>query len=245
MIIAGASAYPRTMEYAPFREIADEIGAVFMVDMAHIAGLVATGLHPSPVPFADFVTSTTHKTLRGPRGGLVLSTEKWAQPLDKSVFPGIQGGPFMHLIAAKAVAFGEALKPDFKTYQQQVIRNAQVMAEEFVRNGLRLVAGGTDTHLMLVDVSVKGLTGKDTEQYLDSIGITVNKNAIPYDQQKPFVASGIRVGTPAITSRGLGEAECREVARIICEGLDDIATRAKIDALKARVHEITSQYDVP
>jgi len=245
MIIAGASAYPRTMEYAPFREIADEIGAVFMVDMAHIAGLVATDLHPSPVPFADFVTSTTHKTLRGPRGGLVLCTEKWAQPLDKSVFPGIQGGPFMHLIAAKAVAFGEALKPEFKTYQQQVIRNAKVMAEEFVRNGLRLVAGGTDTHLMLVDVSVKGLTGKATEEYLDAIGITVNKNAIPYDQQKPFVASGIRIGTPAITSRGLGEDECREVARIICAGLDDIAARAKVQELKARVHELTAQYDVP
>ena len=245
MIIAGASAYPRTMEYAPFREIADEVGAVFMVDMAHIAGLVATDLHPSPVPFADFVTSTTHKTLRGPRGGLVLSTEKWAQPLDKSVFPGIQGGPFMHLIAAKAVAFGEALKPEFKAYQQQVIRNAQVMAEEFVRNELRLVAGGTDTHLMLVDVSVKGLTGKATEEYLDDIGITVNKNAIPYDQQKPFVASGIRIGTPAITSRGLGENDCREVARIICEGLDDIATRAKVEQLKSRVRELTSQYDVP
>ena len=245
MIIAGASAYPRTMEYAPFREIADEIGAVFMVDMAHIAGLVATDLHPSPVPFADFVTSTTHKTLRGPRGGLVLCTEKWAQPLDKSVFPGIQGGPFMHLIAAKAVAFGEALRPDFKTYQQQVIRNAKVMADEFTRNGLRLVAGGTDTHLMLVDVSVKGLTGKATEAYLDEIGITVNKNAIPYDQQKPFVASGIRIGTPAITSRGLGEDECREVARIICDGLDDITARAKIEKLRGRVHELTSRFDVP
>ena len=245
MIIAGASAYPRTMDYAPFREIADEIGAVFMVDMAHIAGLVATGLHPSPVPFADFVTSTTHKTLRGPRGGLVLCTEKWAAPLDKSIFPGIQGGPFMHAIAAKAVAFGEALAPQFKTYQQQVLRNAKVMAEEFVRNGLRLVAGGTDTHLMLVDVSVKGLTGKATEQYLDEIGITVNKNAIPYDQQKPMVASGIRIGTPAITTRGFKEDECREVARIICEGLTDIETRAKLAALKARVHELTAQYDVP
>ena len=245
MIIAGASAYPRTMDYAPFREIADEIGAVFMVDMAHIAGLVATDLHPSPVPFADFVTSTTHKTLRGPRGGLVLCTEKWAAPLDKSIFPGIQGGPFMHAIAAKAVAFGEALSPQFKTYQQQVIRNAKVMAEEFVRNGLRLVAGGTDTHLMLVDVSVKGLTGKATEQYLDEIGITVNKNAIPYDQQKPMVASGIRIGTPAITTRGFGEDECREVARIICDGLADIEARAKIASLKARVHELTAQYDVP
>ncbi len=245
MIIAGASAYPRTMDYAPFREIADEIGAVFMVDMAHIAGLIAVGLHPSPVPLADFVTSTTHKTLRGPRGGLVLSTEKWAQALDKSVFPGIQGGPFMHMIAAKAVAFGEALQPSFKTYQQQVLRNAQVMAEEFVRHGLRLVAGGTDTHLMLVDVSVKGLTGKATETYLDEIGITVNKNAIPYDQQKPMVASGIRIGTPAITTRGFGDDECREVARIICEGLEDIEARAKIEKLKGRVHELTGRFDVP
>ena len=245
LLIAGASAYPRTMEYAPFREIADEIGAVFMVDMAHIAGLVATGLHPSPVPFADFVTSTTHKTLRGPRGGLILTTEKWAQPLDKSVFPGIQGGPFMHMIAAKAVAFGEALRPEFKTYQQQVVRNARAMADEFARNGLRLVGGGTDTHLMLVDVSVKGLTGKAAEEYLDGISITVNKNAIPYDQQKPFVASGIRIGTPAITTRGFGEDECREVARIICEGLDDIAARAKIDELRSRVRELTGRFDVP
>jgi glycine hydroxymethyltransferase len=245
MIIAGASAYPRTMEYAPFREIADEIGATFMVDMAHIAGLVAVGLHPSPVPIADFVTSTTHKTLRGPRGGLILCTEKWAQAIDKSVFPGIQGGPFMHVIAAKAVAFGEALRPEFKTYQQQVVRNAQLMADEFVRNGLRLVAGGTDTHLMLVDVSVKGLTGKAVETYLDEIGITVNKNAIPYDQQKPMVASGIRVGTPAITTRGFGEDECREVARIICEGLGDIEARSKVESLRARVHELTSGFDVP
>lgn len=245
MIIAGASAYPRTMDYAPFREIAEEIGAVFMVDMAHIAGLVAVDLHPSPVPFADFVTSTTHKTLRGPRGGLVLCTEKWAQALDKSIFPGIQGGPFMHMIAAKAVAFGEALTPSFKEYQKNVIRNAKVMADEFLRNGLRLVAGGTDTHLMLVDVSVKGLTGKATEAYLDEIGITVNKNAIPYDRQKPMVASGIRIGTPAITTRGFGEDECREVARIICEGLTDIGDRAKIETLRGRVHELTGRYDVP
>ena len=245
LIIAGASAYPRTMEYAPFREIADECGAAFMVDMAHIAGLVATGLHPSPVPFADFVTSTTHKTLRGPRGGLVLCTEKWAQPLDKSVFPGIQGGPFMNMIAAKAVAFGEALKPEFTTYQRQVVTNAKAMADEFARHGLRLVGGGTDTHLMLVDVSVKGLTGKAAEEYLDGIGITVNKNAIPYDQQKPFIASGIRIGTPAITTRGFGENECREVARIICEGLDDIAARAKTEKLLARVRELTARFDVP
>lgn len=245
MIIAGASAYPRTMDYAPFREIASEIGATFLVDMAHIAGLVAVGLHPSPVPFADFVTSTTHKTLRGPRGGLILCTEKWAQAIDKSVFPGIQGGPFMHAIAAKAVAFGEALRPDFTAYQQQVVDNAKAMADEFVRNGLRLVGGGTDTHLMLVDVSVKGLTGKATEEYLDEIGITVNKNAIPYDKQKPFVASGIRIGTPAITTRGFGADDCREVAKIICDGLSDIEDRAKVQALRSRVHELTARFDVP
>jgi glycine hydroxymethyltransferase len=245
MIIAGASAYPRTMEYAQFREIADEVGATFMVDMAHIAGLIAVGLHPSPVPFADFVTTTTHKTLRGPRGGLILCTDKWAQAIDKSVFPGIQGGPFMHVIAAKAVAFGEALTPEFATYQQQVVDNARAMADEFVRGGLRLVGGGTDTHLMLVDLSVKGLTGKATEAYLDEIGITVNKNAIPYDLQKPFVASGIRIGTPAITSRGFGESECREVAKIICSALDDIDGRVKMDALRGRVRELTSRFSVP
>jgi glycine hydroxymethyltransferase len=245
MIIAGASAYPRTMEYAPFREIADEVGATFMVDFAHIAGLVAVGLHPSPVPLADFVTSTTHKTLRGPRGGLILCTDKWAQTIDKSVFPGVQGGPFMHVIAAKAVAFREALRPDFKTYQQAVVDNAKAMAAEFERSGLRLVGGGTDTHLLLVDLSVKGLTGKAAEAYLDEIGITVNKNAIPFDQQKPMVASGIRIGTPAITSRGFGRDECVEVAKIICAGLADIEARAKIDALRTRVHELTSQYDVP
>ncbi len=245
MIVAGASAYPRTMEYAPFREIADEIGATLMVDMAHIAGLVAVGLHPSPVPFADFVTSTTHKTLRGPRGGIVLCTQRWAQPIDKAIFPGIQGGPLMHTIAAKAVAFGEALRPSFKAYQQAVIDNARAMAEEFVCGGLRLVAGGTDTHLMLVDVSVKNLTGKAVETYLDEIGITVNKNAIPYDRQKPMVASGIRIGTPAITSRGLGRDECREVARIICDALDDIETKTEQAVLRARVRELTSRYDVP
>ena len=245
MIIAGASAYPRTMEYAPFREIADEIGATLLVDMAHIAGLVAVGLHPSPVPYADFVTSTTHKTLRGPRGGIILCKSQWAQAIDKAVFPGIQGGPLMHTIAAKAVAFGEALNPDFKTYQQNVIANAKAMADEFSRAGLRLVGGGTDTHLMLVDVSVKGLTGKAVEQYLDEIHITVNKNAIPFDQQKPMVTSGIRIGTPAITSRGFNEDECREVARIMCDALDDIEAKANVEKLKARVLELTSKHDVP
>jgi len=245
MIIAGASAYPRTMDFAPFREIADEVGATFMADVAHIAGLIATGLHPSPVPLADFVTSTTHKTLRGPRGGIIMCKEQWAQPIDKSVFPGIQGGPLMHTIAAKAVAFGEALRPEFKTYQEHVAENAKAMAEEFQRAGLRLVGGGTDTHLMLVDVSVKGLTGKAVEAYLDEIHITVNKNAIPFDKQKPMVASGIRIGTPAITSRGLGIDDCREVARIICDGLTDIESREKIQRLRDRVHELTGRFEVP
>jgi glycine hydroxymethyltransferase len=245
LIVAGASAYPRIMEYAPFREIADEIGATLLVDFAHIAGLVAARLHPSPVPLADFVTSTTHKTLRGPRGGFVLSTEKWAQPIDKSVFPGIQGGPLMHTIAAKAVAFGEALEPEFEVYQRQVVENAHAMADEFRKAGLRLVAGGTDTHLILVDVSVKGLTGKAVEAYLDEIGITVNKNAIPFDRQKPFVASGIRLGTPAITSRGFKAGECREVARIICDGFADIERRSEMSRLRGRVRELTSQFDVP
>jgi glycine hydroxymethyltransferase len=245
LLIAGASAYPRTMDYAPFREIADEIGATLLVDMAHIAGLVAVGLHPSPVPLAEFVTSTTHKTLRGPRGGVIICKEAYAKAIDSSIFPGIQGGPLMHTIAAKAVAFGEALQPSFKTYQQNVVTNAKAMAEEFVRGGLRLVGGGTDTHLMLVDVSVKGLTGKAVEAYLDEIGITVNKNAIPYDQQKPFVASGIRIGTPAITSRGLGEAECREVAKIIVDALGDVEAHANVEKLRGRVRELTSRYDVP
>jgi glycine hydroxymethyltransferase len=245
MIVAGASAYPRTMEYGPFREIADEIGATLLVDMAHVAGLVAVGLHPSPVSIADFSTSTTHKTLRGPRGGIILCLQKWAQPIDKSVFPGIQGGPMMHTIAAKAVAFGEALRPDFKVYQQQVIDNARAMADEFARGGLRLVGGGTDTHLLLVDVSVKGLTGKAVEAYLDEIGITVNKNAIPFDQQKPMIASGIRIGTPAITSRGFGIEECREVARIMIDALADIEARARVLALAERVRELTARFDVP
>jgi glycine hydroxymethyltransferase len=245
LIIAGASAYPRTMEYAPFREIANEIGATFLVDMAHIAGLVATGLHPTPVPLADFVTSTTHKTLRGPRGGLILTTAAYAQAIDKSVFPGIQGGPFMHTIAAKAVAFAEALEPSFTTYQQQVIVNARAMGEELQRAGARLVGGGTDTHLLLVDLTPKGLTGKAVEAYLDEIRITVNKNAIPFDPQKPAVTSGIRIGSPAITSRGFDEADAREVGKIIGEALGDVETGAKKAALLARVAELASHHDVP
>ncbi|MGH7706333.1 MAG: serine hydroxymethyltransferase [Vulcanimicrobiaceae bacterium] len=245
LVVAGASAYPRTMDYAPFREICDEIGAIFMVDMAHIAGLVAVGLHPSPVPYADYVTTTTHKTLRGPRGGLVLSKAEHAQALDKAVFPGIQGGPFMHLIAAKAVAFGEALQPAFRSYQEQVIANARALGEELVRGGVRLVAGGTDTHLMLVDLTPKSLTGKAVEQYLDEIHITVNKNAIPFDPQKPMVTSGIRLGSPAVTTRGMGLDEAREIGRIIAAALDDIGPRVKQTTLRGRVAELTNRFNVP
>jgi glycine hydroxymethyltransferase len=245
LIVAGASAYPRTMEYAPFREIADEVGAVLMVDMAHIAGLVAVGLHPSPVPFSEYVTTTTHKTLRGPRGGLILCKADRAQEIDKSVFPGVQGGPFMHVIAAKAVAFGEALAPEFKSYQQQVVENARVMGEELQRGGVRLVGGGTDTHLLLVDLTPKNLTGKDVEAYLDAIGITVNKNAIPFDPQKPMITSGIRIGTPAITTRGMGADEAREIGRIIVAALADIEANRQRETLRARVSELTSRFDVP
>jgi glycine hydroxymethyltransferase len=245
LIIAGASAYPRTMDYAPFREIADEIGAKLLVDMAHIAGLVAVGLHPSPVPVADFVTTTTHKTLRGPRGGLILSKAADAQAVDKAIFPGIQGGPMMHTIAAKAVALGEALQPSFKAYQQRVLENAHVMGEELLRAGVRLVAGGTDTHLLLVDLTPKNLTGKAVEEYLDQIHVTVNKNAIPFDTQKATVTGGIRLGSPAITTRGMGVSEAREIGRIIGEALSDIETRAKQAALAARVAELTSRFDVP
>ena len=245
LIVAGASAYPRTMEYAPFREICDEVGAALMVDVAHIAGLIVTGLHPSPVPYADFVTSTTHKTLRGPRGGLIVCGEKWAAAVDKAVFPGMQGGPFMHTIAAKAVAFGEALTPQYGEHMRQVQTNARILAEELQRAGLRLVAGGTDTHLMLVDVSVKAVTGKAAEAYLDEIGITVNKNAIPFDKEKPTIASGIRIGTPAITTRGMKDDAMREIAAIIVEGLGDIETGSKKAALRARVDDLTGHYGVP
>ncbi len=245
LIIAGASAYPRTMDYAPFREIADEVGAFFLVDMAHIAGLVAVGLHPSPVPLADFVTTTTHKTLRGPRGGLILSREAHGAAIDKSIFPGIQGGPMMQTIAAKAVAFREAQRPEFRTYQERVLENARAMGEELERAGVRLVAGGTDTHLLLVDLGPKRLTGKAVEEYLDEIRITVNKNAIPFDPEKPMVTSGIRIGTPAITTRGMGADDAREIGRIIGEALGDVGARAKQEALRARVRELTSVHGVP
>jgi len=212
MIVAGASAYSRHIDFEGFRKISDQIGAMFMVDMAHIAGLVAAGVHPSPVPYADFVTSTTHKTLRGPRGGLILAKEKWGKSIDSKIFPGIQGGPLVHVIAAKAVAFKEALSDSYKQYQQQVVDNAAALGESLVKKGFRLVSGGTDNHLLLIDLTSKNITGKEAEELLEKAGLTANKNAIPFDKQPRFVTSGIRVGTPAITSRGLKIAEMEMVA---------------------------------
>ena len=220
LIVAGASAYSRTIDFAKIREIADEVGAIYMVDMAHIAGLVAAGLHPSPVPYADVVTTTTHKTLRGPRGGLILCREKWAKQIDKAIFPGTQGGPLMHIIAAKAVAFGEAMTDEFKEYQKQIVKNAKVLCNALSEAGFRIVSGDTDNHLMLIDLRPFGITGKEMEKRLDEVHITVNKNAIPNDPETPFVTSGIRVGTPAVTSRGFGEAEMLKIA----QWLKDIAT---------------------
>ncbi len=215
LIVAGASAYARVIDFKRCREIADKVGAYLMVDMAHIAGLVAAGLHPSPVPYAHVVTTTTHKTLRGPRGGLILCTEDLAKTIDKAIFPGIQGGPLMHIIAAKAVAFGEALKPEFKEYQTQIVKNAKVLADCFLEEGFKIVSGGTDNHLMLIDLTPFNITGKELEARLDEVNITVNKNAIPNDQQSPFVTSGIRVGTPAVTSRGFKEEEMKKIAHWI------------------------------
>ncbi|MFJ5769541.1 serine hydroxymethyltransferase [Psychrobacillus sp. NPDC093180] len=242
MIVAGASAYSRTIDFAKFREIADEIGAYLFVDMAHIAGLVAAGLHPNPVPHAHFVTSTTHKTLRGPRGGLILTTEEFAKKIDKTIFPGIQGGPLMHVIAAKAVAFGEAQQPAFKEYQAQVIANAKTLADSLVAEGLRIVSGGTDNHVMLVDVSALDLTGKVAEHVLDEVGITVNKNTIPYETQSPFITSGVRLGTPAVTSRGFKEEEMKEIAAIIAKLLKNHEDAEVIQEAKDRVAALTNKY---
>ena len=242
LIVAGASAYPREIDFAKFREIADEVGAYLMVDMAHIAGLVAAGEHMSPVPYADFVTSTTHKTLRGPRGGLILSSKEWEQKLNKAVFPGIQGGPLMHVIAAKAVAFGEALQPEFKEYAKQIKVNAKALAESLIEEGVEIVSGGTDNHLLLLNVKSLGLTGKVAEHVLDEVAITTNKNTIPYDTESPFVTSGVRVGTAAITTRGFKEEDACEVGKIIASVLknpEDAAT--KEDAL-ARVKVLTEKY---
>ena len=242
LIVAGASAYPRVSDFSKFREIADEVGAYFMVDMAHIAGLVAAGEHPSPVPYADFVTSTTHKTLRGPRGGLILASAEWEQKLNKAVFPGIQGGPLMHVIAAKAVAFGEALQPEFKEYAKQIKKNAKVLAETLIAEGVEIVSGGTDNHLLLLNVKSLGLTGKVAEHILDEVGITTNKNTIPYDTESPFVTSGIRIGTPAATSRGFKEEEMKEVGLIIASILKNPESEETKQAAIARVKALTDRF---
>ncbi|HCY8318918.1 TPA: serine hydroxymethyltransferase [Staphylococcus aureus] len=243
LIVAGASAYSRTINFKKFKEIADEVNAKLMVDMAHIAGLVAAGLHPNPVEYADFVTTTTHKTLRGPRGGMILCKEEYKKDIDKTIFPGIQGGPLEHVIAAKAVAFGEALENNFKTYQQQVVKNAKVLAEALINEGFRIVSGGTDNHLVAVDVKGSiGLTGKEAEETLDSVGITCNKNTIPFDQEKPFVTSGIRLGTPAATTRGFDEKAFEEVAKIISLALKNSKDEEKLQQAKERVAKLTAEY---
>lgn len=240
MIVAGASAYSRTIDFAKFREICDEIGALMMVDMAHIAGLVAAGLHPSPVPYADFVTTTTHKTLRGPRGGAILCKEKYAKEIDKAIFPGIQGGPLMHIIAAKAVCFKEAMSDEFKAYQKQVVENAHTLAEALHNKGFKIVSGGTDNHLMLLDLRNKNITGKEAEKLLDSIGITTNKNTVPNETASPFVTSGIRIGTPASTTRGFGKEEMLEIADIISWTIEN--READLDPARARVKALCDKF---
>ena len=240
MIIAGASAYPRIIDFKAFADIAHEVGAYLFVDMAHIAGLVAAGLHPSPVPYADVVTTTTHKTLRGPRGGMILCKEELAKKIDSAIFPGSQGGPLMHIIAAKAVALGEALKPEFKDYQGRIVKNAQALAASLTASGFDLVSGGTDNHMMLVDLRKAGITGKELEKRLDEVHITVNKNAIPNDPEKPFVTSGIRVGTPAVTTRGMGEADMKVIGQLIWETATDFD--AKADAIRETVAGLCGKY---
>jgi glycine hydroxymethyltransferase len=242
LIVVGASAYPRTIEFEPFRKIADKVGAKVMVDMAHIAGLVAAGEHPNPVPFADFVTTTTHKTLRGPRGGMILCREEYAKKLNSNIFPGIQGGPLMHVIAAKAVAFKEALSPEFKTYAQQVVKNAAALAEGLVAHGFNLVSGGTDNHLMLLDFTGTDLTGKVAEEALEKAGLTMNKNAVPFDSRSPFVTSGIRIGTPATTTRGLKEPEMKQVADWIQRALSDTENMEALSAIRAEVKELCLRF---
>ncbi|WP_088070241.1 serine hydroxymethyltransferase [Gottfriedia luciferensis] len=244
LIVAGASAYPRAIDFKKFREIADEVGAYLMVDMAHIAGLVASGLHQNPVPYADFVTTTTHKTLRGPRGGMILCKEEFAKAIDKSIFPGIQGGPLMHVIAAKAVAFGEALQEDFKTYAQAIIDNAARLAEGLKSNGLNLVSGGTDNHLILIDVRSLELTGKVAEHVLDEIGITCNKNTIPFDPASPFVTSGIRIGTAAVTSRGFTLEDMDEIASIIADTLKNHENEEVLEKSRKRVNALSGKYEL-
>ena len=242
LIVAGASAYSRIIDFAKFREIADEVGAMLMVDMAHIAGLVAAGVHPNPVPYCDFVTTTTHKTLRGPRGGAIICKEKYAKVLDKNIFPGIQGGPLMHIIAGKAVCFGEALKDDFKEYGKNVVKNAKTLADELMKYGFNIVSGGTDNHLLLVDLRNKGITGKEAEKLLDSVSITTNKNTVPNETESPFVTSGIRIGTAAVTTRGFGENEMKEIARFINEAIEN---RDKdLSSLKAEVNALCAKFPI-
>ncbi|MHB9938547.1 serine hydroxymethyltransferase [Clostridium sporogenes] len=240
MIVAGASAYPRIIDFQKIREICDEVDAYMMVDMAHIAGLVATGLHPSPVPYADFVTTTTHKTLRGPRGGAILCKEEYAKAVDKAIFPGIQGGPLMHIIAAKAVCFGEALKEDYKEYMDQVVKNTKVLGEELNNYGFRLISGGTDNHLLLIDLTNKNITGKEAEKLLDSVGITVNKNTIPFETLSPFVTSGIRIGTPAVTTRGFKEEEMKKIAYFMNYSIEH--REENLSQIKEQVKEICKKY---
>ena len=243
IIVAGASAYSRIIDFKKFREIADEVGAYLMVDMAHIAGLVAAGEHPNPMEYADIVTSTTHKTMRGPRGGIILTNnEEIAKKIDKAIFPGIQGGPLMHIIAAKAVAFKEALLPEFKEYQKQVVKNAKAMADALVKGGLRIVSGGTDNHLMLVDLRAKGVTGKQAEESLEKAGITCNKNAIPNDPEKPFITSGVRLGTPAITARGMKEDESVKIAEMIIKVLENVNDDEKIAEVRNEVLKLTEKF---
>ena len=242
MIVAGASAYPRVIDFAGFRAIADKIGALFMVDMAHIAGLVAAGVHPSPVPYADFVTTTTHKTLRGPRGGLILAKAEFGKKLDSKIFPGIQGGPLVHVIAAKAVAFKEAMGEKFQKDQVQVVKNAQALGEGLVRHGFRLVSGGTDNHLLLVDLSNKGVTGKESEEALEEAGLTVNKNAIPFDQQSRFVTSGVRIGTPAVTTRGLKEPEMAKIADWINRAIENRGNKEVLNEIRLEVRALCDAF---
>ncbi len=242
MIIAGYSAYPRVLDFAKYKEIADSVGALLLVDMAHFSGLVAGGVHPSPIPYADFVTTTTHKTLRGPRGGMILCKEEWAKKVNSKIFPGIQGGPLEHVIAAKAVAYGEALKPEFKTYAQQVVKNAQALAESLMSLGYDLVTGGTDNHLVLIDLTNKGLTGKLAETQLDLAAITVNKNTVPNESKSPFVTSGIRVGTPALTTRGMNEDDMKVVAKWMNQVLSDPENPSVLDRVRSEVRELCKQY---
>ncbi|MEE9247118.1 MAG: serine hydroxymethyltransferase [Dehalococcoidia bacterium] len=245
LIVTGATAYPRIIDFPRFRQIADEVGATLMVDMAHIAGLIAAGVHPSCVPYAQVITTTTHKTLRGPRGAMILSNKELADTIDKSVFPRTQGGPFMHLIAAKAVAFGEAMRPEFKEYQTAVVKNAQVLANQLQELGFRIVSGGTDTHLMLVDVSPAGITGKQAEEALDSVNITANKNTIPYDPRPPRVTSGLRLGTPAVTSRGFGPEEMATIARLMHRTITNLDDERVKEEVRQEVSEVTSRFPVP